>query len=470
MTACPPTISGLQQAIASGALTAEQALVLQRTRAQERDATFHAAVDFLPEEMWAEMASAARMPTTATGAMATAQVARSLCGVALAHKDIFNLPGIRPGVGCEAGGALNSRASAGLAAATVIARLSRAGATHLATLALAEYACGATGANANLPRCINPLNAAAVVGGSSSGSAVAVASGMAYGSLGTDTAGSVRMPAATCGVLGLKTTHGLLPLDGVFPLAPALDSVGVLARTADDVRQIVLAACDGAESSSNANANANANAFNPESSALKPARNARAAICIPDSELDSSVAQALHTFARTQGLPVRSSISHHAELTQISEIVLHAQAAQTHHAALIAGTASAAVQAIALAGLAMPPEWLQDALAQRARHLHEFVASQFGNCDILVLPALPAPVPDWGEVTPGHAAFNVRKLLGLHRFMGFVNYLGLPSLVVPVARDARGLPISVQLLGRPFHELTLLQYAEGLQPLYSLED
>jgi aspartyl-tRNA(Asn)/glutamyl-tRNA(Gln) amidotransferase subunit A len=203
---------------------------------------------------------------------------------------------------------------------------------------------------------------------------------------------------------------------------------------------------------------------------LKPAIAARAAVCIPEAELDGAVAQALHSLAAERGLPVRNSISQHTVLTQLSEIVLHAQAAQTHRAALLDGTASAGVEAIALAGLAMPPEWLQGALAHRARHLQEFVASHFSDCDILVLPALPAPVPDWHEVKPGHASFNVRKLLGLHRFMGFVNYLGLPSLVVPVGRDARGMPISVQLLGRPFHELTLLQFASGLQPLLSSED
>jgi aspartyl-tRNA(Asn)/glutamyl-tRNA(Gln) amidotransferase subunit A len=278
---------------------------------------------------------------------------------------------------------------------------------------------------------------------------------MVYGSLGTDTAGSVRIPAATCGVLGLKTTHGLLPLDGVFPLAPALDSVGVLARTADDVRQILQAVSATTENNGEA---------------LKPAMAGRVAVCIPEAELDGAVAHTLHSFAAERGLPVRNSISQHTVLTQLSEIVLHAQAAQTHRTSLMDGTASAAVEAIALAGLAMPPEWLPGALAHRARHLQEFVASQFSDCDILVLPALPAPVPDWHEVTPGHASFNVRKLLGLHRYMGFVNYLGLPSLVVPVGRDARGMPISVQLLGRPFHELTLLQFASGMQPLLSSED
>ena len=443
MTACPPTITGLQRAIAEGSLTAQQAIAQQRAAAQKLDAKFHAIVDLLPVDLLSPPPSG------------------PLAGVGLAHKDIFNLPDRLPGLGRgTAGGRLQDRKAAGLAAATVITRLSRAGAAHLATLSMAEYACGATGHNPHLPRCINPLDAAAVVGGSSSGCAVAVASGMAYGSLGTDTAGSVRIPAATCGVLGLKTTHGLLPLDGVFPLAPGLDSVGVLARTADDARQILLAATDGA--------------------GLKPEKPARAAVCIPENGVDSQVAQALQAFAQTFDLSVQTSPPQHALLTQLSEIVLHAQAAHTHRAALLACTLSPAVEAIALPGLVMPAQWLEAALAQRARYLHEFVHSQFDACDILVLPALPTPVPDWQEVTPGQPAFNVRQLLSLHRFMGFVNYLGLPALVVPIALDNRGLPISVQLLGRPFQELTLLRFASQIatrhffgaemQTLYSPED
>jgi aspartyl-tRNA(Asn)/glutamyl-tRNA(Gln) amidotransferase subunit A len=425
MTEFTPTISGLQRDIAQGHYTARQALTTQRASAQVLNSQFLAAVNFLPDDF---------LTPCATGRLA---------GAGLAHKDIFNLPSRWPGLGR---GSLSSagcgRDATDVAAATVIERLRGAGAAHLATLAMAEYACGSTGDNPNLPRCVNPLDAAAVVGGSSSGSAVAVASGMVYGSLGTDTAGSVRIPAATCGVLGLKTTHGLLPLDGVFPLAPSLDSVGVLARTADDTRQILLAACDDA--------------------GLEAEMPPRPVVCVPGTGVDGTVFEALHSFARTFGLAVHTTIAQHTELTQLAEIVLHAQAAQTHRSALLECALSPGVEAIALPGLAMPPEWLEGALARRAGHLSEFVQTQFRACNILVLPALPEPVPAWREVTRGEPEFDVRKLLGLHRFMGFVNYLGLPALVVPIARDRRGLPISVQLIGRPFHELTLLRFAADI--------
>lgn len=443
MTECPPTIAGLQQAISEGQLTAEQAIERQRVNLWRSDRNQCAVVNALP--------SGLMQPATK----------RPLAGVGLAHKDIFNLPGRMPGLGRgHSRGMEMDMAAPGLTAATVIERLSRSGAAHLATLAMAEYACGATGYNPHLPRCINPLHADAVVGGSSSGSAVAVASGLAYGSLGTDTAGSVRMPAATCGVLGLKTTHGLLPLDGVFPLAPSLDSVGVMARTADDARLILQAASD--------------------SSRLRPAKDARVAAWIPDADVDGTIATAMHALAAAFEMPVYTTLGSHAVLTQLAEIVLHAEAAQTHRAALLARTLSPSVEAVALPGLVMPAEWLAAALADRARRLRDFMHAHFKAHDILVLPALPAPIPDWQAVTPGEPAFDVRRLLALHRFMGFVNFLGLPALAVPVALDARGLPISVQLVGRPFHELTLLRFAaqietqhfrmEGVPPSFPSED
>jgi Asp-tRNA(Asn)/Glu-tRNA(Gln) amidotransferase A subunit family amidase len=90
------------------------------------------------------------------------------------------------------------------------------------------------------------------------------------------------------------------------------------------------------------------------------------------------------------------------------------------------------------------------------------VRTHLADSDVLVVPALAAPVPDWSQVTPGHAGFDGKALLALHRTMGFINYLGLPSLVVPIASDRRGMPISVQLVGRPFSERRLLGAARWL--------
>jgi aspartyl-tRNA(Asn)/glutamyl-tRNA(Gln) amidotransferase subunit A len=107
----------------------------------------------------------------------------------------------------------------------------------------------------------------------------------------------------------------------------------------------------------------------------------------------------------------------------------------------------------------MPADWHARVLAAREAELRAFLAEQFAHADVILLPALPRPVPDWAQVTPGDARFELRELLGLHRYMGFVNYLGLPALVVPVATDAAGRPVSAQLLARPHHEADLFSTA-----------
>ncbi len=150
-------------------------------------------------------------------------------------------------------------------------------------------------------------------------------------------------------------------------------------------------------------------------------------------------------------------------LSRRAEIVLHAQAAQTHIAALRDGNASPAVREIALPGVVLPPAWHAAALAERGQHAQAFVHNQLADCDLFLLPALAHPVPDWAAVVPGEPGFDARHVAALHRFMGWVNYLGLPSIVVPIAADDRGMPISVQAVTRPFGERSLLAFADAVQ-------
>lgn len=431
MLELPPTLVGLQQALAQGELSVGEALAAQRQQLKRLDAGFH-------------------VTTHTFETPAASPLSGRLAGIGLAHKDIFNTAGRTPGVGHDRG-----HPARGLKPAGVIARLAQQGASHLAALTMAEYACGATGNNSRFARCVNPLHAEAAVGGSSSGSAVAVAAQMVYASLGTDTAGSVRIPAATCGLLGLKTTHGLIALDGVFPLAPSLDSVGLLTRSAADAAQVLEACAD--------------------PNRLRPPRptSPKVTAWIPATDLHDSVTAALEAFAMACSVETRTvQWPDHARLTQLAEIVLHVESARTHRAALLDASCSPAVDGVALAGLVIPQEWHRAALADRARRTQEFVQQHLVSHDIFMLPALADPIPDWSEVTAGSASFRPGRLLGLYRYMGFVNYLGLPSLVMPIAKDARGLPISVQLVARPFHERLLLDFAQrhaaGFQPARGL--
>ena len=417
MSELPTTLRGLKQAIACGEIAAAEALRMQRERLIALDATFHAVTHFCNEDP------------------GLAPTAGPLAGIGLAHKDIFDLPDRSPGVGLDRG-----RANPGLSAAPAIKRLRESGAACLAMLTMAEFACGATGANLHFERCVNPLNPLAVVGGSSSGSAVAVACGMAYGALGTDTAGSVRIPAATCGVVGLKTTHGLVPRTGVQPLAPSLDSVGILARNAVDISELLPVIAE-------------------PGCARKTLGAPRVAAWIP-STLDPEVGAALERFAAdVRVAQMLASLDGVIQLNDLAEVVLSSEAAQVHRQRLIDREAGPGVEAVALSGLAIPVEWHAIALNARPRHLRQFVEAHLMQQDILLLPALSHPIPDWEEVTPGAECFDAARLLGLYRHMGFVNYLGLPAVVFPIAQDRRGLPISVQALARPYHEATLLAFA-----------
>lgn len=416
----PATLRGLQLAISSRRMSPGEAISLQRQKLKSVDARLHSVVQQLPD---------------------TETYPGPLAGIGLAHKDIFNTAGRRPGAGHDAGAA-----SEGLLAAPAVARLEAAGASTMAVLAMAEYACGATGDNSLFERCINPLNEHAAVGGSSSGSAVAVAAGLVYSSLGTDTAGSIRIPAATCALVGLKTTHGLIPLDGVYPLAPSLDSVGLLTRSAPDAMHLLQIVAD--------------------TGMLRPTTSAQLRIkaWLPAHGLHEEVSSALQDFVRESAcITTTTTLPQHQTLTRLAEIVMHTEAAATHKEALLACALSPSVEAVALAGLVIPSEWYHAAISDRGRHAQLFAQEHLQAHDLLVLPALPHPVPDWSAVATDSPGFDVKQLLALHSYMGFVNYLGFPSLVFPVARDSRGMPISVQVLARPFHEADLLAFAEQVE-------
>ncbi|HZT62689.1 MAG TPA: amidase, partial [Burkholderiales bacterium] len=150
-------------------------------------------------------------------------------GVPLAHKDMF----YRAGRVSSCGSKIRREWVANETSAA-LERLDAAGFTDLGRLNMSEFAYGPTGHNEHFGDCRNPWNPDYITGGSSSGSGAAVAARLVFGALGSDTGGSVRLPAAACGVTGLKTTWGRVPLRGAMPLSPSLDTIGPLARSAED--------------------------------------------------------------------------------------------------------------------------------------------------------------------------------------------------------------------------------------------
>lgn len=413
----PPRMTQLQENIRAGDVSTKDALLAQVNRGQSLNTKFPCVVEELP------LASRHDGP---------------LAGIALAHKDIFQLNDRVPGCGVGVGLTLK-----GIEPATAISVLQQAGASQWATLVMAPHACGATSQNTHFARCINPTDADATVGGSSSGSAVAVAAGMTYAALGTDTAGSVRIPASTCGLIGLKTTHGAVSNKGCVPLAPSLDSVGILSRYPQDAREIWAALC-------------------PQLPVHGAKQTLNCQLWLPAEGVAPSVAQAIRTWVSQLDATVFdiNMDDEFDELNRHAQRVLFYETAQTHHAALKDGSAEPSVQTIGLMGLGLPQSWYEASMQARPFLLQDFVNRHFSDADFLIAPSLAGPVPDWQTVEIGHPTFDRKTLLAMHRYMGFVNYLGLPSLNLPIGRDARGRAICAQVLARPFAEHQLLHFAE----------
>lgn len=369
----PPTLTGLHAALTRGEFSVAEALAEQHRRCAENDRRWHACVPGTLRDVGGGI-----------DAHADRTALRPLSGAFLLHKDVFDVAGRRPGCGALPDAhAVGDTASV---TAPVLRALAAAGATYGGALTLAQFACGATAENPAHACPVNPLDADAMVGGSSSGSAVAVAGDLCYASLGTDTAGSVRIPAASCGLVGLKTTAGALPTAGVMPLAASLDSVGVLARNAADARRVFAGAASLDETVDAADAGA-------------PMRIVSA---YEDDALDTDIGDALEAFeaALARGLApgvtlhragasARIDADRRERWSRSAQTILHAQAARVHAPRLREhgiDALPAPMQGVVLPGIALPGAWVAAAHRARAPALADVLRECFGDADALLCP------------------------------------------------------------------------------------
>jgi aspartyl-tRNA(Asn)/glutamyl-tRNA(Gln) amidotransferase subunit A len=419
----PDSIAGLHQALLDGQWSFADACSYQTTRF-DRLAPITQAVS-------------ARLPAVPT----KFDAAKPLSGAVLAHKDIFDLTGRHPGMGRDRGGVDRARVNA-----PVLQSLEDAGALNLGTLVMAEDACAAVAQTAHLPTPVNPLGEQLAVGGSSSGSAVAVASGMVFASLGTDTAGSVRIPAMTCGVMGLKTTHGLIDRQGMQLLCPTLDSIGVLSRSIDDMSRIM-------------------RVLTPQLPWQREvaSQTLSTGFWLEGATLDESVSAVVAPMMRARGQHALNLARHEQRASALQHLIMAYEVGQTHQARIASGQACQQVTSLGTVGLSIPRAWWLSALRLREQYLREFIEDAFARADVLLLPLQVAPLPTVQEVYQGNPGFEVAKLLALHRYCGWLNYLGLPALAIPVGHDQSGLPVSIQLVAKPFHEPQLLALGQDIQ-------
>ncbi|MFI0418692.1 amidase [Spongiactinospora sp. 9N601] len=330
--------------------------------------------------------------------------------------------------------------------APAVRRLRDAGAIVVASANMHEFAWGGTSDNPYYGAVRNPWDPSRFAGGSSGGSAVAVAARCVPLALGTDTAGSVRFPAALTGVVGLRPTRGRVPADLTFPLAPSLDTVGPLTRTVAD-NALAFAVLAGVAAEQVRADAAGLRVLTVEGLWLEDVQPAVAAAT--QTALDVLTASGVvRGSARMPGLK---------DLTGVCGTILLAEAAAVHERWITERPEDygADVRELLTAGAAVPV--VEYVRAQRARRtLIADVLGLMGDADAIVTPTLPFTATPLGaeevELAPGRTEPRASAMM---RFCTLASVTGLPALSVPCGFDDDGLPIGLQLIGRPETETTL---------------
>ena len=351
--------------------------------------------------------------------------------------------------------------------ATVTERFAEAGAVLMGKLQMHEFALGATSVNPHDGPAHNPWDVDSITGGSSGGSGSAVGSGQVMAALGSDTGGSVRIPAGLCGIVGLKPTFGRVSRRGVFPLSFSLDTVGPMTRTARDAALImnVIAGYDSRDPSSAYMPNEDFTAALGQSmSGLR--------IGIPDEFfydiIDPEVAEAMCVATGMLGelgaTVERVSIPVLNHSLAISSTILIAEAAEVHTENLrdrpqdIGADVRGRLQTGALTSA---HDYLK---AQRARtEFNNQMAEVMERYDILVAPtsAIGAPKINQTHIEIGGRQENALSLMS--RLTRPFNICGFPTATIPSGFTSAGLPIGMQIAGRPFEDATVLQVADAYE-------
>ncbi|HET7848446.1 MAG TPA: amidase [Pseudolabrys sp.] len=371
------------------------------------------------------------------------QSAGVLAPMPYAAKDMFAIRSHRPGCGLASAAALVVEG-----VAEVLRQLDDAGAFRVGFTRMTELAYEPSGYNAVADYARNPWDVDFIPGGSSSGSAVAVASGSVVFALGSDTGGSIRIPAHCCGVTGWKPTWGGVSAVGTLPLAPFLDCIGLLARAASEL----------------------APAAAVLSSDMRPRTAIERAVVLRDAVANSeeSIRRACRdgldaieacgiAMSNMDGLPAIEKIDFHALR------VMQGEAARTHRGRIDDPAINWVLRARLAKGLDVDDPMLSASRAARATLAKDFEEQILGKADAAVLPVMPLRTPPFSEVDPSSPSFRARRLYALSSYCRFVNMLGFPAVAFPVGFDDRGLPVGLQIIGRPGRDGDLIALAAKIQ-------
>jgi len=444
MRAEPRTIAELARALKTGELTASRITDGCLATIERRNSALNTFITVLAD-------SARAQARQADVEIAAGRYRGPLHGIPISIKDIIDVGGVPTTAASRVRAAHVADADS-----TVVRRLREAGAVLVGKNNLHEFALGTTNEDSAYGPARHPLDENRSPGGSSGGSAAAVAAGMAYASIGTDTGGSVRIPASLCGLVGLKPSLGELPTDGVVPLSATLDHVGPLCRSVADARILYEVLGD---------------------EAVRPAPRAGRTRAIRlgvlrgyftrllDAEVASSFESACARLQKA-GVELCDRTVPHADDIQAIYVHIALSEGAAYHGPMLDRrphdyTVNVRLR-LEMGRYILGEDYLR---ALRGRDvLQAEVDRALNDCDALLLPTLPVPAPRLGVETVqiGETRESVRTVM--LRLTQLFNITGHPAITVPCGQTAEGLAIGAQIVGARQGTRLLLDVAETLEP------
>ncbi|MDN2487916.1 AtzE family amidohydrolase [Kosakonia sacchari] len=381
----------------------------------------------------------------------------ALAGVPYAVKNLFDIEDVTT----LAGAKLFSQQPPATADAFALSQLTRAGAMLAGALNMDAYAYGFTTENSHYGATRNPRDPQRIAGGSSGGSAAAVAAGMVNFSLGSDTNGSIRVPASLCGINGLKPTFGRLSRSGSHPFVASLDHIGPLARSVEDLTQ-VYDALQGHDPEDRWQSDRACDAALPQ---LHGENRLRCAVLEGyfTSWCDEDARQAVARVARALNADNAMTLPE-AELARTAAFLLSAAEGGNHYLPALrtdADTFEPNSRERLLAGAMTPSAWYTQAQRFRA-WFRDKTLPLFDNVDLLLAPATPCCATPIGAQTMHINGVDLPIKASMGMLTQPISFLGLPVVTVAL-KTASGLPIGVQIIGAPWQEARCLQAAWRLE-------
>ena len=372
-----------------------------------------------------------------------------LHGVPMAHKDMY----YRHDVVSTCGSKILRDAPA-TATARVLEHLDAAGAIQIGVLNMAEFAMGPTGHNWHYGHCRNPWAPERITGGSSSGSAAAVAARAAFAALGSDTGGSVRLPAAFCGLAGVRPTHGRVSVANILPLCPSLDTVGPLTRTVEDAALILEVIAPGFVSN-----------LEKPIAGMRIGRPRQLFYEGCDAEIAAAMEASLDIFRRLGAAVVDIDLPDFSAWNAAAAVVHSAEANPFHDEWFRTRPQDYSPQVRERLEKGRPVLALDylKALQARGPAIAAFCDAVFSKVDLVHGPVVSFPTPTIAEtdISTGEPAAHM-----LGRFVRLtrpISYLGLPVVCANAGFTKAGMPIGMQLIAPPLDEATALQAGHAFQ-------